>query len=91
MDLAESSLAVADALRNAVEANGIPALIYVDNGSGYKNAFMQDEATGLVGRIGSDDDAFAAIQPRRRAASSSARTRRWGCKAPSSCRHTSAQ
>ena len=53
VDLAESSMAVADALRNAVEANGIPALIYVDNGSGYKNAFMQDDATGLVGRIGS--------------------------------------
>lgn len=53
VDLAESSMAVADALRNGVETNGIPALIYVDNGSGYKNAFMQDEATGLVGRIGS--------------------------------------
>lgn len=52
VDLAESSLAVADALRNAVEQNGCPALIYVDNGSGYKNAFMQDEATGLIGRIG---------------------------------------
>lgn len=53
VDLAESSMAVADALRNGVERYGIPALIYVDNGSGYKNAFMQDEATGLVGRIGS--------------------------------------
>lgn len=52
VDLAESSMAVADALRNGVEHHGIPALIYVDNGSGYKNAFMQDEATGLVGRIG---------------------------------------
>ncbi|WP_374342650.1 Mu transposase C-terminal domain-containing protein [Azonexus sp.] len=51
--LAESSLAVADALRSAVEKNGIPALIYVDNGSGYRNAFMQDESTGLIGRIGS--------------------------------------
>lgn len=53
VDLAESSIAVADALRNAVENAGIPALIYVDNGSGYKNAFMKDAATGLVGRIGS--------------------------------------
>ncbi|MFZ2269081.1 MAG: Mu transposase C-terminal domain-containing protein [Azonexus sp.] len=53
VDLAESSIAVADALRNAVENAGIPALIYVDNGSGYKNAFMNDAATGLVGRIGS--------------------------------------
>lgn len=54
VDLAESSIAVADALRNAVENAGIPALIYVDNGSGYKNAFMKSAATGLVGRIGSE-------------------------------------
>lgn len=53
VDLAESSMAVADALRNGVERNGIPALIYVDNGAGYRNAFMQNSATGLVGRIGS--------------------------------------
>lgn len=52
VDLAESSFAVADALRNGVEACGIPALIYVDNGSGYKNAAMNDAATGLIGRIG---------------------------------------
>lgn len=52
VDLAESSQAVADALRNGVERNGIPAIIYVDNGSGYKNAYMQDDAVGLIGRIG---------------------------------------
>ena len=53
VDLAESSNAVADALRWGVERNGVPALIYVDNGSGYRNAMMNDEALGLVGRIGS--------------------------------------
>lgn len=53
VDLAESSCAVADALRFGVERYGVPALIYVDNGSGYRNAFMNDEALGLVGRIGS--------------------------------------
>lgn len=52
VDLAESSYAVADALRNGVEHNGIPAILYVDNGSGYRNAFIQDEATGLLGRLG---------------------------------------
>lgn len=52
VDLAESSMAVADALRYGVERHGVPALIYVDNGSGYKNKFMTDEATGLIGRIG---------------------------------------
>lgn len=51
VDLAESGIAVADAMRNSVEHNGCPAILYVDNGSGYKNGFMKDEATGLVGRI----------------------------------------
>lgn len=53
VDLAESSHAVADALRYSVERCGVPAIIYVDNGSGYRNAMMADEATGLIGRIGS--------------------------------------
>lgn len=52
VDLAESSLAVVDALRYGVERHGIPAIFYVDNGSGYDNAMMKDEATGLLGRIG---------------------------------------
>ena len=51
-DLAESGVAVADALRWGVERHGVPALIYVDNGSGYRNATMNDEALGLVGRLG---------------------------------------
>lgn len=54
VDLAESGAAVADALRHAVERNGIPAILYVDNGSGYKNAMLSDEATGLMGRIGTE-------------------------------------
>lgn len=53
-DLAESGTAVADALRHAVERNGIPAILYVDNGSGYKNAMLSDEVTGLMGRLGTD-------------------------------------
>lgn len=52
VDLAESSYAVADALRFAVERCGIPAIIYSDNGSGYKNAMMADAVTGLIGRLG---------------------------------------
>lgn len=53
VDLAESSSAVADALRWGVERFGVPAIIYVDNGSGYRNKFMNDDALGLIGRIGS--------------------------------------
>lgn len=50
--LAESALVVVDALRHASTKNGIPAIFYVDNGSGYKNHMMKDEATGLMGRLG---------------------------------------
>lgn len=50
--LAESTWAVLDALRNACEIGGIPAIFYVDNGSGYKNAAMSDESTGFMSRLG---------------------------------------
>jgi putative transposase len=50
--LAESALAVLDALRNAAQVGGIPAIFYVDNGSGYKNQMMLDVATGLMARLG---------------------------------------
>lgn len=52
--LAESTWAVLDALRNACETSGIPAIFYVDNGSGYKNAAMSDESTGFMSRLGID-------------------------------------
>lgn len=54
IDLAESGTAVADAIRYAAERNGIPAIFYVDNGSGYQNAMMKDETTGLMARLGTD-------------------------------------
>lgn len=50
--LAESSFAVLDAIRFAAEHCGIPAIFYVDNGSGYQNDMMKNEATGLMGRLG---------------------------------------
>ena len=64
VDLAESATAVADGLRYSVERHGIPAILYVDNGGGYKNAYMHggaarvaaecegDAAVGLMGRLG---------------------------------------
>ncbi|KAF1071269.1 MAG: hypothetical protein GAK45_00570 [Pseudomonas citronellolis] len=52
--LAESALVVVDALRDACQRSGIPAIFYVDNGSGYKNHMMQDQAVGLLGRLGID-------------------------------------
>lgn len=50
--LAESTWAVMDALRNAVETGGIPLIWYVDNGSGYKNVTMEDEVVGFTSRLG---------------------------------------
>jgi len=50
--LAESAFAVLDALRSAVLGSGIPAILYVDNGSGYKNELMTDIGTGLMARLG---------------------------------------
>ncbi|PPD18859.1 MAG: transposase, partial [Methylobacter sp.] len=50
--LAESSLATVDALRHAVITHGVGAIFYVDNGAGYKNELLANEAIGLMGRCG---------------------------------------
>lgn len=52
VNLAESTWAVLDAQRHAVERYGINALHYVDNGSGQKNALMSDEIVGFMARLG---------------------------------------
>lgn len=50
--LAESTWAVLDAQRHAVETHGICALWYVDNGSGYANAMQETEVIGFADRLG---------------------------------------
>jgi putative transposase len=52
VDLAESGLAVLDALRGACENYGPPAIFYTDNGSGYKNQMMTASGTGILSRLG---------------------------------------
>ncbi len=52
IDLAESGLAVLDALRSACETHGIPAIFYTDNGSGFKNQMMTAPGTGILNRLG---------------------------------------
>lgn len=54
VDLAESGLAVLDAISSAASSYGIPAIFYVDNGSGYKNAMMKDESIGVMTRMGTE-------------------------------------
>ena len=49
--LAESTFAVADAFRMSY-LRSVPAIVYVDNGSGYKNAFLDANVTGVLARAG---------------------------------------
>lgn len=51
-DLAESGLAVLDALRIACENFAVPVIFYTDNGSGYKNQMMTAPGTGIIHRLG---------------------------------------
>lgn len=50
--LAENQNGVADALRNACETNGIPAIFYVDRGPGFRNDHLDNQLSGLMGRLG---------------------------------------
>ena len=48
----ENQRAVAEALRNACVACGIPAIFYTDRGPGYRNDAMDADVSGLMGRLG---------------------------------------
>jgi putative transposase len=50
-DLAESGLAVLDALRAACEDFGPCVIFYTDNGSGFKNQLMTAPGTGILSRL----------------------------------------
>jgi putative transposase len=50
--LAESSLVVIDAVRYAAEKWAVPAILYTDRGSGYKNHRLGDPDMGILARIG---------------------------------------
>lgn len=49
--LAENALGVTEAIVYMVTRWGIPAVWYVDNGSGFNNQLMDDVRTGLLARI----------------------------------------
>ncbi len=50
--LAESTWTVIDALRHACETNCVPAMYYVDRGSGRNNHLLNDLSTGFIARLG---------------------------------------
>lgn len=51
IDLSENKWAVLDAIRMAATECGIPAIFYVDNGSGYKNAVLTGNGKGILSRL----------------------------------------
>ena len=51
ISLAENAISVADALATGVRLCGLPAIVYGDNGAGYRANLLTDEATGILSRI----------------------------------------
>lgn len=51
LGLSENSYGVADALATGVRLCGMPAIVYGDNGAGYRANLLTDEATGILSRI----------------------------------------
>lgn len=51
LGLAENAIGVADALASGVRRCGLPAIVYGDNGAGYRANLLTDEATGILSRI----------------------------------------
>lgn len=54
ISLAESSWCVLDAIRMAAVECGIPAIFYVDNGSGYKNDMLKAQNRGVMARLNTE-------------------------------------
>ena len=52
LSLAESCVAVADALRIGIKHNGVPLMYYSDNGGGQTGKTIDHEITGLTARLG---------------------------------------
>lgn len=51
ISLSESSWCVLDAIRMSATTCGIPAIFYVDNGSGYKNDLLNAQGHGVLARL----------------------------------------
>lgn len=51
IDLSENRWAVLDAIRMSATECGVPAVFYVDNGSGYKNDLLKGRANGILSRL----------------------------------------
>lgn len=54
ISLSESSWCVLDAIRMSATTCGIPAIFYVDNGSGYKNDLLNAQGHGVLARLNTE-------------------------------------
>lgn len=54
VSLSENVIAVGDALRHAVTAHGIPAIVYSDNGAGETAKSLDCPVVGIMARLGID-------------------------------------
>lgn len=54
ISLSESSWCVLDAIRMSATECGIPAIFYVDNGSGYKNDLLNAQGHGVLARLNTE-------------------------------------
>ena len=52
VSVSENALTILDALRIACLIGGIPAMLYADNGPGYKNQLMERTGIGMLSRLG---------------------------------------
>lgn len=52
VSLSESTIAVGDAMRRAVEGHGVPGIVYSDNGSGESAKYFDCPVVGLFERLG---------------------------------------
>lgn len=52
MSYSENVIAISDAMRHAIETNGVPLFYYSDNGGGQKNKTLDAPVTGMFPRLG---------------------------------------
>lgn len=63
---AESTLAVADALRHGMVNHGVPAIYYSDNGSGQTNKALDTPLIGILPRVGTHHETGIPGNPQGR-------------------------
>ncbi|CAM4383885.1 hypothetical protein [Acinetobacter pragensis] len=90
IDLAESGWTVLDAVRMSACECGIPAIFYVDNGSGYKNQMMGAKGRGVMARLNTEMSHALPYNSQAKGLIERSHQTLW-IKAAKTCRHISAR